>query len=311
MKVKKLLALMLALFLLTSVLAGCGGSSNDTAAMDAPAAEAPAEDYAVMDEGLIVEESGLSSTDSTSSAMPQNQKIITTLHMDAETENMDPLLEEINRKVEELGGYMEAQDIYNGSSYNSYRYRYANMTVRIPADKLDSFVNHVSENANIISKNTTTENVTLTYIATESRITALETEQARLLELLAMAETMEDLLLIESRLTEVRTELEQVSSVLRNYDNLINYSTIHLNIEEVKEYTEVEEPETVWERISEGFVESLENVGDGLVDFFVFIIVAFPYFLPFIVIAVIVVAIVLTAKKKSKKKEKKEPPVQQ
>lgn len=309
---KKLLALVFAMLLTVSLLTGCGGSDNMSAAADAPAAEAPAEDYIVMDEEIYVEsESGLSSSDSTSNPLPENQKIITTLYMDAETENMDPLLTDINQKIQELGGYMEAQDIYNGSSYNSYRYRYANMTIRIPAEKLDSFVNHVSENANIISKNTTTENVTLTYIATESRMTALETEQTRLLELLAMAETMEDLLLIESRLTEVRAELEQVGSVLRNYDNLINYSTIHLNIEEVKEYTEVEEPETVWERISEGFVESLENVGNGLVDFFVFLIVALPYLLPFAAVAVIIIVIIIASNRKKKKKNDQQPPAQQ
>lgn len=309
---KKLLALVLAMLLTVSLLTGCGGSNKSEAAQDAPAADAPMENYVVMDEEIFMEsESGLSSSDSTSNPLPENQKIITTLHMEAETDNMDPLLADINQKIQELGGYMEAQEIYNGSSYNSYRYRYANMTVRIPAEKLDSFVNHVADNANIISKNTTTENVTLTYIATESRLEALETEQARLLELLAMAENMEDLLLIESRLTEVRAELEQVGSTLRNYDNLINYSTIHLNVQEVKEYTDVEEPETVWQRISKGFTKNLKNVGEGLVDFFVGFVIAIPYLLILAAIAAVVVVVIVASSRKKKKKKDPQPPAQQ
>lgn len=309
MKMKKLFALLLALVMTASLLAGCGAASMDkmeNGYYDAPAAEAPMAPSPEMDfitDDAFADGESLSSTDSTQTALPADQKIITTMHMDAETEDMEPLLNDINAKTAELGGYMESQEIYNGSKYDRYSYRHAYLTVRIPANKLDSFVNHVSDNANITSRNTSTENVTLSYIATESRITALETEQTRLLELLAMAENMEDLLLIESRLTEVRTELEQVNSVLRSYDNRINYSTIHLNITEVKEYTEVEEPETFWERISTGFVNSMENVGEGIVDFAVFLVVAFPYFLPFIIVAVVVIVIIKTVGKKKKKKQ--------
>lgn len=303
---KKFLAVTAAVCLLLSLLAGCGAASYDNAtAADMPAAnmEAAEEYYGYADDAVA--EGSLTSTDRTETALPENQKIITTVHMNAETDDMDPLLNRINAQVQALGGYMESQEIYNGSSYNSYRYRYAYMTIRVPADQLDSFVSHVADNANVVSKNISTENVTLSYIATESRITALETEQTRLLELLAMAETMEDLLLIESRLTEVRTELEQVNSVLRSYDNRINYSTVHLELTEVTEYTETDEPETVWERISEGFANSMENLGEGLVDFFVFIVVAFPYLLPVIVVGGVVLLVVLISKGK---KNKKNPP---
>lgn len=298
MNLKKVLAVLLTFMMIAALFAGCGAASMDKAengfAAEAPMAPAPEMDFAA---------DSLTSGEMPQTELPADQKIITTIRMDAETEDMDPLLNGINAKVAELGGYMETQEIYNGSTYNSYRYRHAYLTVRIPAQSLNDFVEHVGENANVVSSNTSTENVTLSYIATESRIKALETEQARLLELLAKAENMEDLLLIESRLTEVRTELEQVNSVLRSYDNRINYSTIHLNIEEVKEYTETKEPETFWERISSGFVNSMKNVGNGIVNFVVFLIVAFPYFLPFIVIAVVIIVIIKTVGKKKKKKQ--------
>lgn len=302
MKMKKLLAIMLTLIMVASLFAGCGAAAMDKVEngyyADAPAADAPM----AAPEMEYMEDTSLTSGEMPQTELPADQKIITTIRMDAETEDMDPLLQGINAKVSQLGGYMEMQEIYNGSTYNSYSYRHAYLTVRIPAQSLNDFVEHVGENANVVSSNTSTENVTLSYIATESRIKALETEQARLLELLAKAENMEDLLLIESRLTEVRTELEQVNSVLRSYDNRINYSTIHLDIEEVKEYTETKEPETFWDRISTGFVNSLKNVGEGIVNFVVFLVVAFPYFLPFILIAVVIIVIIKAAEKKKKKK---------
>lgn len=304
MKKYKILAVIMACLLVMGLFAGCG--ANSMAATDS-AAPMDKNESANMDvvyddvaEEAITGEGGTVSDDM--AALPENMMFITTWHMNVETENMEALLKGVNQKITELGGYIENQEIYNGSSYDSYRYRNAYLTARIPAEKLNSFVAAVGEQANVISQNESKDNVTLTYVATESRLKALQTEEERLLELLAMAETMEDLLLIEARLTEVRAELEQVTSALRTLSNQINYSTVHLDIREVKEYTDTQEPETVWDRISKGFADSMENMGEGLVDFFVFIIVAIPYLIPFGVVAVVIVLIVLAANRKKKKK---------
>ena len=87
----------------------------------------------------------------------------------------------------------------------------------------------------------------------------LETEQQRLLELLETAESLDDILTIESRLTEVQYELDSKESQLRTYDNQIDYSTVYLDINEVVRYTPQEQKGT-WERISTGFRENLYSV---------------------------------------------------
>ena len=301
MKIRRVLAFVFALLLVTVLFTGCGAKSEYAA--DAPAADAPAAGAPMESPVMDMESSLSSSSEVGQSSMPANQKIIITRNLQAQTEDMEPLLASIDQKIAQLGGYVEAQDVYNDSAYASYRYRYAHLTIRIPAEKLDQFINHVSENANVVSESTTTENVTLSYVAVESRIAALETERDRLLALMEQAEDMEDLLLIERRLTEVLTELEEVTGQLRLYDNLVTYSTVYLDIEEVKEYTEIEEePETVWERISSGFSKSLKNVGEGFVNFFVGLVVALPYLIPWIVVAVVVIVIILRVKRRKAKK---------
>lgn len=306
MKRKNVLVLLLSLLMVLSLLAGCG-AKNESAAMDAPAADAP------MAEPM---ESPMESISDLSSAtaggqvtMPENEKIITTMYMDAQTEDMEGILTAVNEKIGQLGGYVEAQEIYNGSAYASYRYRHAYLTIRIPAGNLRSFVTHVSEKANVVSERTETQNITLTYVAVETRLTALETERDRLLELMEMAVDMEDLLLIEARLTEVVAELEEVTAQLRVYDNQVSYSTVHLNLEEVKEYTEIEEePETVWQRIASGFGRSIRNLGKGLVNFFVFIVSNLPYFVLIgAIVAVVILAVKWLRRRKKAKKENSEP----
>ena len=147
--------------------------------------------------------------------------------------------------------------------------------------------------------------MTLQYVSTESRVKALETEQTRLLELLENAETMEDLLTIEKRLTEVRWELENYASQLRVLDNQVNYSTIHLNIWEVDEPTVIVE-RTVWQKIGDGFSENAGDMWDGLVNFFIWLITAIPYLIPLALIGgAFWLAFRLAKKLKIKKKTKK------
>lgn len=306
MKNKKWIALLMAALLVTAALTGCGAKSessmaydsaaNGGAPMESPGAEAP--------EAEEVLYSSADTAAGTQSAVTE-EKLITRVYIDAETEDLDPLLEGLNSKIAELGGYIEYQNINNGSAYASYRYRSANMTVRIPAGKLEGFVEQIQGSSNVVSINQSQENVTLTYVATESRMKALEAEQERLLEFMEQAETMTDLLEIEARLTDVRYELERVASQLRVLSNQVDYATVELNIEQVKVYTEVEE-QTVWQRIGSGFSKNLKNIGEELVNFFVWLVTYSPQLLIF---AAVVAGIVTLLKRRTKKRAVKQAPM--
>ena len=251
----------------------------------------------------MVEAETTGKEETASVALPENRKLIQTFRISAETEDLNTLLGQLNSQISQVSGYVEGQNVYNGSAYSGRRYRNAELTVRIPADQVESFVSQMSQIANVVSSNKTVEDITLKYVSTESRMKALQTEEARLLELLAKAETMDDLLTIEKRLTEVRYELEAVTSSLRIYDNRVDYATVHLTISEVKEYTVVDDPETMGERISAGWKETAKDLRTGFEDFIVGLVVNFPYLLMWA--AVITVVIVLIIRHKKKKEQKK------
>lgn len=291
----KLFVLLLALIFVVSLLTACGAKApmENMSAADAPAADAPA-DAPMVESDMLTD-----SSQNSQSALPSDRKLITTVNMEAETEDLDAMLVHINSKIAALNGYMESQEIYNGSAYSSYRHRNASMTIRIPAENLSQFVDMVSDNCNIISNYRTSEDVTLQYVSLESKITALEIEQERLLVLLEQADNMEDLLTIESRLTDVRYDLEQIHSQLRVMENRVNYSTINLYLSEVVEYTEVEEePETFGQRVAEGFTTSVKGVWNGIVEFVIFLISALPYLVLLGAIAVVVILIIRKARGK-------------
>ena len=280
---KKIIALLLSCLLLGGILAGCGAETSyaeNGAVMDMEQMlEAPAE-------GLM----GSTADSATGSSTTQyaDQKLIKTVELRSETEDLDAMMTQLAEQIRTLGGYTEYQNVYNGSNYSSYRSRSAELTIRIPADKLDGFLTEVEGFSNVISKTESVDDVTLQYVDTESRLEALQTEHDRLVELMEKADNLTDLLTIEERLTEVRYQLESVASQLRVMENRVSYATIELYIDEVEVLTEVEEP-TVWERISTGFMKNLRNLGDNLVNLFVWIVTYSPQLLILAALAALIV----------------------
>ena len=313
MKCKQLLSLLLAVILTASLLTACGGSSGtmamDQATPEAVPMEEPMENmkYEMADNALY---SSSASTTAGGGNVQTNQKLIRKVNIDAETEDLEALLPNILAQVTKLNGYIENQELYNGSSYSSYRHRSANLTIRIPAQNLDGFVQQVKDISNVVTYNESQEDVTLTYVSTESRIKALETEQERLLELLSKAENMSDLLEIEARLTDVRYELENVTSQLRVLANKVDYATVYLYIDQVKVYTEVEEEQTVWQRIASGFKQNLKEIGEDAEDFFVWAITYSPQLILWAVIAAVAIVLLRRREKKPRKKAAKNAPPQ-
>ncbi|MBS5670596.1 MAG: DUF4349 domain-containing protein [Oscillospiraceae bacterium] len=273
----------LALLLALTLLAGC--SSNTSKSLAEDAWETPAFAQEAVGDLALPASNGTMSTEASpevASATPEvatNRKLVKTAWITAETEDFSSLTEGVTSRISQLGGYVENQETYYGSSYRDSGSRRSELVIRIPADQLAAFTSQIAEISNVISSRESAEDVTLTYADTESRKKALETQRDRLLELMAKAETMEDLLTIEARLTDVRYELESAASQLKLYDSLVSYSTVYLTIEEVQKLTPVQEQST-WERISTGFWENLQILGRVLLNCLIFLVTGLPYWIP-------------------------------
>jgi len=296
------------------LLGGCGSSSSsgsdEAVSMDMTSSYSRAggafyattEDVAAESE-IAAEEvvDSTSNTTVTENAQTTNRKLIKTIDLTVETEDYDNLLTLLQQKAEALGGYAESF-----STSGSEGYRYGNMTLRIPSDQLDTFLETVEGESNITYRYETVEDVTLDYVDVESRKKMLETEEERLLELLEQATTVEDIITIEERLTEVQYQLESSESQLRTYDNQIDYSTVYLGIEEVETYTPPAE-ESAWSRISRGFTENLVGVGEGIRDFVIEFIIHIPNIVVFlVVVGILALVIRFCIRLKRKHAEKKQ-----
>ena len=273
---KRTLAIILALFLCLGLFCGCGAEKAATAdsadrVMNSTTAVAPEEPKAEMDYGYsydmpaeeIAEDEVDYETGSTAeNALPANTKLIYTAWLELETTAFDAAIDGLNALVSDMGGYFESSRVNNYGSYRSGYY-----TVRVPAENFDGFCSAVGELCQLNSVERNAQDISEAYYDTESRLVTQQTKLERLQTLLAQAESMEDIISLESAISDTELKIEQLTGTLRKYDSLVGYSTVDISINEVYELTEIEEPVIgfgaklveAFKRGSSNFVDSIQR----------------------------------------------------
>ena len=212
-----------------------------------------------------------------------DRKIIRTVTMSCETKAYDDAVTVIMTALNTHGGYVEASNT-TGTGYDDVKNseRRATYTLRVPAEKLDLFLEtlRTDEGIRILSQNATSSEITATYYDTVSRLETLKAEKASLTAMLEGFTDYKDIsnmLKVQERLYDVIEEIEALQTKLNLYDGQVAMSTVHLTLREVIIYTEVVEPDpTFGQRVKEAFVESWTDFGRGWQNFFVWFIEAFP-----------------------------------
>lgn len=229
-------------------------------------------------------------------SVASNRKLIKKVRMEVETLEFDSFIQMLEKEITSLGGYIENSTI-EGKRHEFDNQRYSQYVIRIPSNSMEEFEEKVDTNANITMKNESTEDITLQYADTESRLKSLEIQQERLLALLEKADTLEEIIALESRLSEVRYELELHGKTLRTYDNLVDYATITLYIQEVVRMTSPK-PMGIWERIGSGLSDTIYNIYEGFTNFFVSLIINIPYLIIWCIIIGILILMGIRIRKR-------------
>ena len=192
----------------------------------------------------------------------QNKKLILTANMNMETQDLDALLDKLLPSISQYGGYLQRSSI---STRNSSRYYEA--VIRIPADRYDEFISDVKASGNSTYYAQETKDITDAYTDIEARLTSLKAQEAKVLEFYDKAESIDDLMAVEARLSDIRYEIEYYEAQIKNYDLLVAYSTLNLSITETKVYTPVST--SFFDRLARSFVNGWKDFTDGIGDFII------------------------------------------
>ena len=291
---KKIISLLLVLLLMLTMLASCGAEDKNFNAggESTPTVGAP---------GSSESEKGEGENSYIDTAEDYARKIIKTYDITLETKNYDDARDVIMKTASTMGGYLSDSSEKDTVDYNGKKTRHATFTVRVPSEKVDSYVETIAENASVLSKKLSTQDITTSYYDLQSQLESLLEQEARIKKLMDEATNYNYLLELDDKLTSIRTQINNINKQIQLYDKSVALSFVYVTLDEVAEYTEiVEEEPTFGARIAEAFLGTFENFWFFCQDLFVAVI----WMLPVLIIAgVVIPPIVISKKKKRAKRE--------
>ncbi len=241
------------------------------------------------------------------------EKIIYSANANIETTEFDQTVDNVYTLVDTYGGYIESSYVtgkdYREEFYGYQSYRYAEFVIRVPVQGYGSLTGELDTLGNVLSINEISDNITVKFYDSQSRLDTYKIEEQRLLAMLEKAETVTDMIEIESRISEVRYEIESLESLLRTWQNQVDYSTVTISINEVRELTpKVERERSYWQQIWDGLRDSVRSIGRFFKDLFMGFVISLPVV---ITVALGATAIILIIKRivkviKMKKLKKKD-----
>ena len=186
----------------------------------------------------------------------------------------------IHEKITKYGGPASSRDRAR---------RNMNVTARIPADKFDAFMEDLKNDGQVTDTSVNARNISVKYATHDASRKALEIEQDRLLKMMDKAQTVEEMIAVEKRLTQVERELNDEKTQLSDMDRDVNFSTVYISLQEVFEYSEKVVEYTYGERLKQAFDRAISGFVEFWQELILWIVETFPFL---IMLGIIIFAIV-------------------
>lgn len=271
------------------------------APMPYPSSEAKAKDEA----GFGGESEYTSQSTTSSNNVMSQRKMIMDGDVSLETQGFDDSIAALDQLVNDFGGFTEVRNV-RGKSKNSYQLRTANYIIRVPAETFELVLKNMGTIGTVLESNAEGTDITDSYYDTQTRIKTLKVQEETLLDILSKSTKLEDVITLESRIAEVRYEIERHENTIRNYDRLVSFSRITIFIQEVDDKTETKPiPETLGERISGSFKGSVDDFKAGFEDFLVWLAGSWISIIFFLIIMAVLFGTYKASKRRAKKKAEK------
>ena len=159
-------------------------------------------------------------------AQPQSaRQLIVESWMSLEVANIDASVRQVETLAAQSGGWVESAEVYGEAGYRS-----ATVRIRVPADRLSNGLDSLRAMGRVTDEGVSSTDVTERLIDNQARLTAWYAQEERLVTLLENAPTVEDIIQIEQRIAEVRSDIEHVEATQRDLTGRVATSLIIVNL---------------------------------------------------------------------------------
>jgi hypothetical protein len=170
-------------------------------------------------------EQNLADSADSSSSDGSDRKVITTVRTTLKVSKVDSAMQIIRSEVRSYNGFIESSSITKDSGNTG------SMTVAVPSDDLSEFESSLNDKWEVKSRNVDREDVTDSYNELETEIESLKTEHDRLQELINQTDDVENLIRLQERMSQVRSQINYKQQRLDRMDENIEYSKVHIALE--------------------------------------------------------------------------------
>lgn len=281
---KRTYSVFVLIFLVFGILAsGCLGGSDENLQTQSVAYDVVASEPALYEsEGAYPAEAGFSEK-SYDMAVEESvdRKVISTADISIKVDDAAAAIDEIIKITQAAGGFVSSSSVYD-SYYGESDQKEGHATIRVPKDGFISVIGEIEALGEVGSKTISGRDVTEEYIDLSARLGNLERQEVRLLEILNMTTTVEEVLDVEWELGRVRGEIESMTGRLKYLDDKVDFSTITVQVSEPRPITQ-----------SWGIRDALSESVAGFISSVAGLIVFVGYTLPIVIFLTVIVGGIL------------------
>lgn len=254
-----------------ALIAGCGRAGYESARANPEAgyggAPAPGmESEGIAHDNAVRTESKGADVPQATAAVYSQRQIIRTASLEVRVKKVDEAEKEALRLTREAGGFVES----SSSSGLAGSYPRMDLAIRVPVGRFDDVLQAFSNLGVPMSKTITGEDVTAQLVDLEARLKTLSAQEETLREMLKSTRTVKDMLEVQGRLTDIRTQIEQIAAQRKNMAELAALSTIRLSLIQSSETALVAAKDQswateAWGQASSALMGALRKIGTAAI----------------------------------------------
>lgn len=210
-------------------LSACSGGGDDATSSSSGGGKPASGEMAQQDTpGKAYDGDSAAKSDTANQARASvGQRLVRRANLQLKVDSLTTSAQRIRTIATQQSGAVLSEELYAGESGRDTT---GSITISVPAASLDATIALIEKVGEVQVRNSSSEDVTGTYVDTEARVKSMTTSVARIRELLSKATSVGDLIALENELSQRQAELDALTAQLANLKDSVSMSPISVSL---------------------------------------------------------------------------------